>query len=414
MNRLSASILSLLALATFVTDAAAASPCDGISFANGAVATAAPLPVTDTFDAAAKACLAAIGEGLKARPTLRTITVAVRLPDAQRLQGGGTRIGAAVAAALTAVGIPAAKISAVAPAAATNEPAKISIAFTEKPATQPVALAESVGGPVMAGPTLDALKPIQNGAMLPSNTYIQTGHGGNVALGLADGSRLRLPEDGLLLLGDLYLNKELRRVVQLDLRRGQIEAKVAPGGPDSQFEVKTRTGVAGVRGTSFRIVMEDAPATKTGAAAGAPDGSPPEQSMRVETIEGSVAVTTEQTGAAGVLVDAGQALVMRDDAPPGPPHTLLLAPTVKEPLFGALGPKGELSWMKLNGAKSYQVLVARDAEFTLDVRTLKSPSELRSVSRDLTEGKWFWRVAGVDDAEYVGAPSKIYAFTVGK
>jgi hypothetical protein len=384
---------------------AAAEPCGGISYANGSIATGAPLPVTDTFDEETQACLAAIAEGLANRPGLRTVTVAARLPDADRLEGGGSRIASAYSTALVGGGLPASRVSAVAPAAGPTEAGSISIAFTEKRATQPVALAESVGGAVSAGGAPDNLEPITSGAMLPGLSWVVTGMDGSVALGLADGSRLRLGPNSMLLVGNLHLNEELRRVVELRLARGEIEARVAPGGPGSQFDVETRTGVAGVRGTSFRVLVDEDQSSA--------DGQAPEQ-MRVETLEGSVEVVAQGSEAAGVVLEAGQALILDEGGEPGEPIQLLAAATVKAPLFGDVDASVELSWSKVSGAKSYRILVARDAEFTLQVQELETSKSKRRVGNDLEDGKWFWRVSAVDSAGYAGLPSKIYAFTLTK
>ena len=393
----------ILAVTLLLPAAALAEPCGGISFANGAVATGSPLPTTDTFDEVTTACLAAIAEGLNNRPSLRTVTIAARLPDAERLEGAGSRIATAYSRALVEGGIPTSRVSAVAPAAGPTESGSISIAFTEKRATQPVALAESVGGMVQAGASLDALQTVTSGAMLPGLTFVLTGPDGSVALGLADGSRLRLPANSVLLVGNLHLNEELRRVVELRLVRGEIEARVAPGGPGSQFDVQTRTGVAGVRGTSFRVLVDDDVASDVGEA--------PEQ-MRVETIEGSVELVPQGQPEKGVTIGAGQALMLNEGGEPGEPTELLSAPSVKAPLFGDVDAKVELTWSKVLEAKSYKLLIARDAEFTLDVRELSAAKPKRRVGNELEEGKWFWRVAGVDAAGYAGLPSKIYAFTL--
>jgi hypothetical protein len=205
--------------------------------------------------------------------------------------------------------------------------------------------------------------------------------------------------------GNLHLNEELRRVVELRLARGEIEARVAPGGPGSQFDVETRTGVAGVRGTSFRVLVDEDQSSA--------DGQAPEQ-MRVETLEGSVEVVAQGSEAAGVVLEAGQALILDEGGEPGEPIQLLAAATVKAPLFGDVDASVELSWSKVSGAKSYRILVARDAEFTLQVQELETSKSKRRVGNDLEDGKWFWRVSAVDSAGYAGLPSKIYAFTLTK
>ena len=129
-------------------------------------------------------------------------------------------------------------------------------------------------------------------------------------------------------------------------------------------------------------------------------------------LEGSVEVVPQGQPDKGVTIEAGQALVLDEGAEPGAPTELLATPVVREPLFGDVDSKVELVWSKVPQAKSYKLLIARDAEFTLDVRELEATKNKRRVGNELEEGKWFWRVVGVDVGGYAGLPSKIYAFTL--
>ena len=180
--------------------------------------------------------------------------MAVRLPDAERLDGRGLEVADAYTEALAAAGVPRSRLSAVAPAAGAGDRGSVSIGYTERRAAQPVALAESVDGPVMAGPDAANMVHLVGGTALPAGTWIETKLGRRVALGLADGSRVRVGERSKLLIGAVHLNDDLRRVVELEVAGGNIETHAAPGGAGSSFDVRTRTGVAGVRGIEFRVL----------------------------------------------------------------------------------------------------------------------------------------------------------------
>lgn len=375
--------------------AAAAEPCGGLSFARGTVATVKPLPLAEKFDAATAACVKAIGAGLKDRPSLRTVTIAVRLPDGRRIEGGGRKIADAYVEALVVEGVRRSRVSAVVPAAGPGEDGSVSMAFTEKRAEQPVALVEGAGGPVKAGPTLDKMEAAANGAMLPANTYVETGAGGRASLGLADGSRIRLAPGSLLLLGNLHLNQELRRVVQLELRKGDMEVAVAPGGAGSTFEVKTRAGVAGVRGTAFRVVYDEGVA---------------KQEMRVDTFHGSVDLASREKPEATVRIESGQSAVSDASGKVSEPRELLAAATLVEPLQGAWKRSVPLRWEKVRGADRYLVRLARDAEFTFDVRDFRVKADTFELPKELPDAKWYWRIVPVDPDGFEGVPSKIYAF----
>lgn len=371
--------------------AQAAEPCGGLAVDRGTVAVGQPLPATTSLDAGVKACLAAVAKDIGSRPALRTVTVSVRMPDADRLEGKGLTIANAYAEALAAAGVPRSRLSVVAPAANGGESASVAIAYTEKQSNQPIALAESVGGTVLAGQSEGSLAPIRGGAMLASKTLVQTKNDGRLTLGLADGSRLRLAERSMLSLGSLHLNEDLRRVVDLDLMSGKIEAHVAPGGEGSSFTVKTRTGVAGVRGTNFRVVADS-------------DGT------RVETLSGLVELTAP--GGEAVEIPAGKKASINTDGTASAATDMLAAPQLTAPLKGDWALDKSLTWRRVRDANLYRVDLARDAEFTLDLITMTALKTKADLPETLGSGKWFWRVTPQDREGNDGLPSRVYAFVL--
>jgi hypothetical protein len=384
--------LWIAASLTLIAVPAAAEPCGGIALARGSVNLGQPLPVQSVIDGAAAECARGIANALKGLPALRTVTVSVRLPDAERLDGRGLQMANAWAKALESNGVPGSKLSAVAPAAQTGQGASISVAYTEKKSSHPVALAESIGGQVLAGDEPGALSPIEGGAMLPAQSVVETKVDGRATFGLADGSRLRLAQRSVLQFGSLHLNEELKRVVQLDLFRGEIEAHVSPGGPGSSFEVNTKTGVAGVRGTTFRLIADD-------------DGT------QVETLEGLVALSGPG-GQDAVEVGAGMRSRIAQDGTPSTPEAMLPEPELVAPLQGDWDRTRKTKWKRVKGANLYVVDIARDAEFTLEARSVQALRPNLALPDDLPAGKWFWRVTPYERSGDAGLSSRIYAFTI--
>jgi len=372
--------------------AQAAEPCGGLTVARGAVTVGQPLPVSASLNADALSCLTAIGRDLSSRPALRTVTVAVRLPDAERLDGHGLEVAQAYADALAAAGVPRSRLSEVAPAAPAGQAGVVQIAFTEKQSSLAIALAESVGGAVLAGPSQSTLQALKGGDMLPAETVVQTKNAGRVTLGLADGSRLRLAERSTLILGGMHLNEELRRVVDLRLEEGRIEAHVSPGGPGSSFTVQTRSGVAGVRGTQFRVVAKG-------------------DDTRVETLTGLVALTSPN--GTSVDIPAGMRASIGADGVPSGLSPLLPEPELVAPLEGPWTLADGLKWKRVRGANLYLVDLARDAEFTLELVTMQALRSQAKLPDTLGDGKWFWRVTAQDQGGNDGLPSRIYAFVLG-
>ena len=96
----------------------------------------------------------------------------------------------------------------------------------------------------------------------------------------------------------------------------------------------------------------------------------------------------------------------------GPPErrTLPRPPTVTGPLEGPLGATDELSWTAQLGAQRYRIELARDAQFTYGLLTLGAEGTSLTPGSRLAPGRWYWRVAAVDEDGFVGAPSRVYSF----
>ena len=379
-----------LILATLVGTAQAS--CPELVIGAGTLDTGAALPTSAELSEADQACLAEVGARLAARPGVRTVTVAVRLPDAQRIAGAGAGVGRAYTKAIAAGGISAARISAVVPAAANGEAASVSLTFTEKQSVSKIAVSEAVSGDVTAGPDLDSLAPLSGGDLIGANTWVKTGHGSTLGVALADGSRVVLAPDSLLRIGALRVNDQLKRVVELELREGSLDTDVTSGGDGSRYEVTTRTGVAGVRGTRFRLTIEDG-------------------ASRLETLEGEV-------GLAGLEAQAGDAVAVEEgfgsrvdtSGAPTAPSALPKAPQIRSPVDGDHARSESLRWKPVTDANKYVLQFARDAEFVLDVNSWDAAEATVGLGAELDAGTWFWRVAAADTEGFVGDWSKVYAF----
>lgn len=374
-------LLSPLAAPT----AEAKDPCGGVRLAGGRVLTGKRL-VPGEKDT--EACLRRVADELRARRDIRTITVAARLPDEARAKGKGTEHAKTAAAVLVAAGVPATRVSAVAPPLNADQTPHLSIAYVERPARRPVARLRSEGE-VSAGPDVAELKPLARGDVLHAQDVVRT-EASWAELELADGSLLRVAPESTVRLGEVALNAQGKRQVRLEVVRGTVEAIASNGGEGSVFELKTRTAVAGVRGTRFRTTSVDGETT------------------RLETLEGNVALDAGQGEAE---VSAGYGSRVQGRAAPEAPRRLLGAPVVSAPLAGTFPAAPRLAWRSVSGARTYRVEVARGADFSTELHrfTTEAP-ELALES--LAAGKWFWRVQPLDEDGFEGFSSKIYAFTV--
>ncbi|WP_095959379.1 FecR family protein [Corallococcus macrosporus] len=365
----------------------AQAPCGGLRFESGRVVFGQPLAPQG---AETDACLAHVAEAILARPAIRSVTVAAKLPDADRLDGRGLAVAKRAADALVTAGVPRTRVSAVAPPSVEGEPAQLQLAYVERPTQPSVARLRAASGAVEAGASETQLRPRTVGDSLYPGELLRTGEAAQAELALADGSTVRVVENSLVKVGAIELMANLQRKVRLDLLRGTVETDAAPGGEDSIFEVRTRGAVAGVRGTRFRVSAQD-------------DGT-----SRLETLEGKVALSAEQ---AEVEVAGGQGSRAKPGSPPESPRPLLTAPTLVGPRGGTFPTAPKLAWRTLEGAATYRVELARTADFAADVQTFDTASTELAVPGP-RQGKWFWRVMAVDGDGFVGFPSKIYAFDV--
>lgn len=375
-----------LVLAALGAAPALAEPCGGLQLEAGQVKTGKPLAPQG---AEMEECLRHMAQVLRERPTLQLITVAARLPDEQRLGGKGLEAARAAMQLMVAAGLPAERINAVAPPAGPQEEPQLKVAYVERPGARAVARVRRSGGELKAGLSAAELKPRAPGDMVYAGELVRTGPNVRAELALADGSLLRLAPDSLLKLAGVALNAQRQREVRLEVLQGGVEAEAASAPKGAVFEVRTRTAVAGVRGTHFRAVA-------------------PEGATRVETLEGNVALSANQ---AEVAVEGGYgSRVKAEGAAPEAPRKLLAAPEVKAPRLGTVSPASPLEWQPVAGARSYLVELARDADFLSGLRLYSS--QLSPLTLEPLEGKWFWRVFPVDADGFVGFPSKIYAFEV--
>jgi hypothetical protein len=377
-------LLTLL-LPLAVPAAEPADPCGGVRLIGGRVETGQPL-VPGGKDT--EACLRQVAGELRARQDIRSITVAARLPDEERLDGQGMARAKAAAAVLVSAGVPSTRVSAVAPPTDAGGPARFAIAYVERPARRPVARLRT-GGAVTAGPDVAELRPRTSGDVLYAQDVVRTGTGW-AELELADGSVVRVAPDSTLRLGVVALNAQGKRQVQLEVLGGTIEAEASKGGPGSVFELKTRTAVAGVRGTHFRTTSVDG------------------ETSRLETLEGRVALGA---GQGETEVGGGYGSRVKGGAAPESPRPLLAAPEVDTPRAGTFQASPRLTWRSVTGARTYRVEVARGTDFSAELHRYTSDAPALALE-SLPAGKWFWRVQPLDADGFEGYSSKIYAFTV--
>jgi hypothetical protein len=169
---------------------------------------------------------------------------------------------------------------------------------------------------------------------------------------------------------------------EISLDSGRLEAsatkQLAPAGG---FQVHTPVGVAGLRGTGFRLnVAEDGKA------------------LRNEVTEGIVAVSAQGQE---VRVDAGYGTYAEQGKPPAAPVALLPKPDLSSLPATVMRLPLEFNWPKNMPASAWRVQLSADADFHTVLRddVFTQPSaqwQVEPATGDLPDGAYFLRVRGID------------------
>ncbi|TNF32552.1 MAG: hypothetical protein EP329_09740, partial [Deltaproteobacteria bacterium] len=275
-------IPALVAVALWIPAARAAEPCGGIRLVDGQVALGVELPLDgDTLESPSwAACLDAVAARLGERPTVRAVTVAVRMPERDRGETDPLALAEVISGRLGAT-LGKGRVSAVAPRPRLGEPANVQIAYVEHRAPRPVAQLVFAGGAVTTGFDDESLAPAHVGKLLAPSELLRTAAGSVAVIRLVDGSQVWVAPGSLVRLSRVLVDKATGRTVRIELFEGHAE--VVATHADGTFDVVTPAAVAGVRGTDFRVVVVPAGA-------------------RLETLDGGVALGTPE---GEVLVGAG-------------------------------------------------------------------------------------------------------------
>ncbi len=221
-----------------------------------------------------------------------------------------------------------------------------------------------------------ALKP---GATLVTGDEIHTGANGNVLLEFLDNSQLLLQKNSHLIFEtqNTYSSSGVLDV-RIRLLRGRLETRINPEQKKgTRFEIHTPAAITGIRGTEFRVAMEN-----------------DQKIGRTEVTHGKVAVsgtagkTIEVPANFGTVVTAGQ--------PPSAPKSLLPPPDLSR-LPDRIGDFPLMfDWPAIDGAEFYRAQISNAAAASallIDEETLANP-QLRAV--ELPDGDYLLRVRAID------------------
>lgn len=237
-------------------------------------------------------------------------------------------------------------------------------------------------------------KPVllQLGAKITEGMQIDTGSNSFLTLALPDLSRISLPSNSRIRIAKLrnarYTNSPRTEIL---LMRGRVESRVSPLELNKgQFDIRTPQAVAGVRGTNFRVGIDESGATVT------------------EVLSGRVEVA-KPGKAPGQLLHAGEGNVT-DARGPGKPVTLLPTPQLAETPARASPAAAQFALTPIPGAAAYHVQIATDQE-AHNILLEQRSSTTRLKLDGLPNGDYYARVSAIDRLGLEG-PASIHAFSL--
>ncbi len=227
-------------------------------------------------------------------------------------------------------------------------------------------------------------QPLTASTQLNGGETVLTGPRSSAAYRFADNTTLTQQDSSKLTFGRLAAYGKTGMVsTELTLDSGRLEASAAKQhAPSGGFKVSTPVAVAGLRGTGFRLNVDESG-----------------KRMTSEVTEGSVAVSAQGRA---VAVNAGFGTYAEAGKPPAPPRPLLAAPDLAGVPEKILGLPLTVSWPSQPGAVAWRAQVGTDSSFATVVLddVVKTPSV--NWGEALPDGTYVLRVRAIDDAGLEG------------
>jgi len=237
-------------------------------------------------------------------------------------------------------------------------------------------------GNIVASDANGAEIPMTVGAQLSEGVKISTAVNSFLTLQLADASRISLPSNSSVELA------KLRKTLytgsprtEIKLLQGKVVSRVAPLNTNQgKFEVSTPYSVAGVRGTYFRVGLQD-------------------KKILNEVLEGHVAVGLPAAPNLRML-DAAKGNIISDNTV-GPAIDLLPPPELMN-IF-ATNNGAQFILQPLPGAKSYHLQIAQNQQLSPLLAEQYGPANGIQID-NIAAGSYYLRLSAIDKNGLEGLP----------
>jgi hypothetical protein len=230
---------------------------------------------------------------------------------------------------------------------------------------------------------------LSSGEALKMGDTVQTGSRSTLTIRFADDSRMLITEKSKITLSSLVnYGKTGMADTKVQVHEGGTDSQVSPQkGPVARYEINTPAINLTVRGTGFRVQVDEA----SGA-------------TRTEVVEGLVAGNTDGSQA---MIANGFGIIAEPGKPLGKPSQLLGAPVLNAATHLVERMPVRFEWQALSGAQRYRLQLLASVQgndaiiFDEVLQTTKVQWD------DLPDGDFVLRVRGVDAVGLEGANAVI-------
>jgi hypothetical protein len=229
------------------------------------------------------------------------------------------------------------------------------------------------------------------GSVVYEGNQINTDKNSFVTFALPDDSRVSVPSNSQVSLSKLRMTKYVKSPRTLiKLVQGRVESKVSPlSNNKGRFEVSSPLAIAGVRGTHFRVGVND-------------------NGIANEVLEGGVAVGNKEKPNA-IVLPAGQGNIISTTGV-GKAIDLLPAPSLLDGFQLQERPSLQFTINPVSNASAYRAQIAKD-QYVQNVIAESMDKDLRFKFDGIDDGQYFIRVTAIDKNQLEGIPSTT-AFTL--
>lgn len=227
-------------------------------------------------------------------------------------------------------------------------------------------------------------RPVLSGDVIREGSMVKTSNDGTVEITFPDGSSFLMRPDTSIALTTSRKKGVSHIVNKLYLEFGRMIMTIKRAtGIDSRYEIEGPSAVAAVRGTEFRLSVDEKSATRS------------------EVLKGLVAVEAMKHK---VEVKEGEGTLVNKGEPPVQPVKLLPPPEPVniQPVYKHL--PAVIQFSRIENASTYRVMLARDREFKDVVKEkIIKPGEFAEF-KDGEDGEYFLQGLSIDNAGLEGIP----------